>query len=109
MIKESQQDIKDALDLLQPDKQLVISLYETAATNHIQLHQYKDAIACYDKILKKTQRSCICYTRRPSYTANCNSLNKRPSITKNFIKVVEQAGKPKKYTNMLQDAESYIK
>lgn len=86
MIKESQQDIKDALDLLQPDKQLVTSLYETAATNHIQLHQYKDAIACYDKILKKTQRSCICYTRRPSYTANCNSLNKRLSITKNSSK-----------------------
>lgn len=109
MIKESQQDIKDALDLLQPDKQLVISLYETAATNHIQLHQYKDAIACYDKILKENPEKLHMLYQTAFLYGKLQQPEQEAVYYEKFIKAVEQAGKPKKYTNMLQDAESYIK
>ena len=107
MIKESQQDIKDALDLLQPDKQLVISLYETAATNHIQLHQYKDAIACYDKILKENPEKLHMLYQTAFLYGKLQQPEQEAVYYEKFIKAVEQAGKPKKYTNMLQDAESY--
>lgn len=109
MIKESQQDIKDALDLLQPDKQLVISLYETAATNHIQLHQYKDAIACYDKILKENPEKLHMLYQTAFLYGKLQQPEQEAVYYEKFIKAVEQAGKPKKYINMLQDAESYIK
>ena len=109
MIKESQQDIKDALDLLQPDKQLVISLYETAATNHTQLHQYKDAIACYDKILKENPEKLHMLYQTAFLYGKLQQPEQEAVYYEKFIKAVEQAGKPKKYTNMLQDAESYIK
>ena len=109
MIKESQQDIKDALDLLQPDKQLVTSLYETAAANHIQLHQYKDAIACYSKILKENPEKLHMLYQTAFLYGKLQQPEQEAVYYEKFIKAVEQAGKPKKYTNMLQDAESYIK
>lgn len=102
-------DIKDAIAKLQPDPQLLTTLWGTLGDTHTMYRDFKAALPCYEKVLElnPTKWKYLYQIAYTYYMMHDEANEER--YTRRFVEAVRKSGEEQKYTKLLTEAEERLK
>ena len=102
-------DIQIAIGKLQPDPQLMSSLWRTLGDTYTMVCDFKAALPCYEKVaeLNPKQPKWLYQIAYTYYMLHDEKNEER--YTRRFVEAVKQSGEEQKYTKLLTEAEERLK
>ncbi|MGN0310801.1 MAG: tetratricopeptide repeat protein [Bacteroides sp.] len=107
--EEGMANIREAITKLQPEPQLLTSLWRTLGETYTMLRDFKAALPCYEKVaeLNPKQPKWLYQIAYTHYMLHDDKNEER--YTRRFVEAVKQSGEEQKYTKLLSEAEERLK
>lgn len=102
-------DIQTAIGKLQPEPQLMTSLWRTMGETYMMVRDFKAALPCYEKVLELNPNQ-LKYLYQIAYTYYMmhDDVNEE-RYTRRFVEAVQKSGDEQKYRKLLAEAEERLK
>ena len=98
-----------AINKLQPEPQLMSSLWRTMGETYMMVRDFKAALPCYEKVfdLNPNQLKYL-YQIAYTYYMMYDETNEE-RYTRRFVEAVKKGGEEEKYHKLLSEAEERLK
>ena len=102
-------DIQMAINKLQPEPQLMSSLWRTMGETYMMVRDFKAALPCYEKVfdLNPNQLKYLYQIAYTYYMMHDETNEER--YTRRFVEAVKKSGEEEKYHKLLSEAEERLK